>query len=169
MQACRRARVPAPEAMACVTVGSPLGSFDLIGVHIPTYGRPNDRVLKVETQEALLTRMAKLSAPTLLCGDFNAPFAEEADGTVVPFARRRGSRQYEAEAGSSSARNMDLYHGLPYPGAYNVTLKKRSTHPLGIDTSFAGPGHSTSACTTLLSDVHRLLQSDQGSVHQFAR
>ncbi len=109
----RRARVPAPEAVACVSVASPGGAFDLIGVHIPTYGRPTDRLLKVETQEGLLKRLATRSTPTLLCRDFNSPFAEHVDGTVIPFARRRGSRQCDAEAalmgGTNSCGLTDLF------------------------------------------------------------
>lgn len=153
MRACRRARVPAPEAMACVTVGSPFGSFDLIGVHIPTYGRPHDRMLKVETQEGLLMRLAKLSGPTLLCGDFNAPFAEEADGTVVPFARRRGSRQYAAEARLMGATNScgltDLFRARHGYGvhAHSWCWKNRGrTGGYRLDHIFASGEFVVRAC-----------------------
>lgn len=104
----RRARIPAPDAIACVTVDSPFGDFDLVGVHIPTYGGA-DPLLKIETQEGLLARLKRCRTPTLVCGDFNSPLAELADGTVVPFFRKRGSRQCDAESALMGATNA---HGL---------------------------------------------------------
>jgi exonuclease III len=134
-------------------VDSPFGSFELIGVHIPTYGRPNNRVLKVETQEGLLKRMAKLNVPTLLCGDFNSPLREEADGTVIPFARRRGSRQREAEAGLMGATNScgltDLFracHGYTVDGHSWWWKNRGRTGGYRLDHVFASCEFSVKAC-----------------------
>ena len=117
----RRARIPAPDAIACVIVDSPFGAFDLIGVHIPTYGGP-DPLLKIETQEGLLARLKNCNTPTMVCGDFNSPLGELADGTVVPFFRKRGSRKCEAESALMGATNA---HGL-------VDLFRRC-HGYGVD------------------------------------
>ena len=146
------APVPAAEAVACLSVNSPAGTFDLVGVHIPTYGRA-DRVLKVETQEGLIERLAGLSMPTLLCGDFNSPFAEERDGMVIPFARRRAERQHMAEAAlmglTNSSGLVDLFrkrHGYSVD-AYSWYWKNRGkTGGYRLDHIFASRQFTVRAC-----------------------
>ena len=90
---------------------------------MPTTGSGNP-MLHLATQDGLLARLARLRCPTLLCGDFNSPLAERADGTVVPFAPRRDGRRYAAEAklmGLTNARGMvDLF---------------RACHGYGIDAA----------------------------------
>jgi exonuclease III len=83
---------PWRERTASAVVEAPFGPVEVHTVYVPTVstgpeiGRP---LLKVETFEAIYQRMAQPSAmPRLLCGDFNAPYAELEDGTVVPFGRR---------------------------------------------------------------------------------
>ena len=146
------ARVPAPQAIACVKIHAPMGSFDLIGVHIPTSARA-DGLLMVDTQEGLLQRLTGLRSPTLLCGDFNSPWAEESDGTVIPFARGRGSRQRAAESalmGATNAAGMaDLFrakHGYAR-AAFSWYWKNRGkTGGYRLDHVFATQEFAVRAC-----------------------
>jgi exonuclease III len=54
--------------------------------------------------------------PTIVCGDFNSPKAELADGTVLPFARARNARARLAEErlmGSTTAAGLrDVYRAV---------------------------------------------------------
>ena len=91
-----RAAVPAPELVVCALVEAASGPVEVIGVHIPTIAR--GRLTKVETEEGLGRRLQLPAAmPRVVCGDFNAPKAELADGTVVPFASKRDERAHAAE------------------------------------------------------------------------
>jgi len=50
-------------------------------------------MVKVETLEGIRERMArKPEWPVVLCGDFNLPFREEPDGTVITFGQDRNGR-----------------------------------------------------------------------------
>jgi exonuclease III len=88
--------VPSPEVVACVEVAAPRGAVEVIGVHIPTIAK--GRVLKLETEEGLAERLGKPAGiARVVLGDFNAPKAELADGTVVPFCGPRDLRGRAAE------------------------------------------------------------------------
>jgi endonuclease/exonuclease/phosphatase family metal-dependent hydrolase len=144
------AAVPAPEAIACVTVQSPASSIDFIGVHIPTVGRA-DVALKVETQEGLLRRIADLRAPTLLCGDFNSPKAEGTDGAVTAFARRpRELRAELALIGRQNACGMiDLFrqrHGYGVDGCSWAWRNRGRTGGFRLDHIFADRRLSATEC-----------------------
>jgi exonuclease III len=83
---------PWKERIASAIVEAPSGPVEVHTVYVPTVstgpqiGRP---WLKAETFEAIYQQMTQPSTiPRLLCGDFNAPFAELEDGTIVPFGRR---------------------------------------------------------------------------------
>ena len=99
-------RVPWPERLLSALVDSPWGPLELHTVYVPNVstgpavGRP---WLKVETFEGLYERLARPSRrPRILCGDFNAPYAEQPDGTVVPFGK----------AGRAAAAELGVLHGL---------------------------------------------------------
>lgn len=88
----------APEAVVSVEVAGPVGAFELVGLYVPTASR--DDHLKVPTQEAVALRMRRaIDAPHVLCGDFNSPKAEAADGTITPFSRKKNQRAVAAELG----------------------------------------------------------------------
>lgn len=115
------AAVPAPEVVVCVEVDSPWGPIDLVAVHVPTLAR--GRALKVETEEGLAARLLVPTASfRVVCGDFNAPKGESAEGGVTPFASRRDTRAYEAELGLVGA-----------PGRYGMADAFRAIHGYGAD------------------------------------
>lgn len=71
--------------MLSVAIDSPAGPIELHNAHIPP--APSNGLVKVETCEALLHRLARPSdRHRILCGDLNTPRREYADGTVATFA-----------------------------------------------------------------------------------
>lgn len=78
--------VPWQEAVLATIVDSPRGDIELFNCHIPPgsqYGWT-----KVETLEGIFKHIARpATRPRILCGDFNTPQAERADGTVITFGQ----------------------------------------------------------------------------------
>lgn len=78
--------VPWPEAVLATIVESPHGEIELYNCHIPPgsqYGWT-----KVETFEGIFKHLAQpTTRPRILCGDFNTPQAERADGTVITWGQ----------------------------------------------------------------------------------
>lgn len=76
---------PQPERVLSVLVETPHGPLELHNVHVPP--AQSAGLLKVETCEAIHFALAR---PTerhrILCGDFNAPRMETAEGEVITFA-----------------------------------------------------------------------------------
>jgi endonuclease/exonuclease/phosphatase family metal-dependent hydrolase len=81
--------VPWPEAVLATIVETPHGEIELYNCHIPPgsqYGWT-----KVETLEGIFKHLARpATRPRILCGDFNTPQAERADGTVITFGQVLG-------------------------------------------------------------------------------
>jgi len=79
---------PAPETSVCHEVEAPGGRFDLVGVYVPSIARRDG--VKVPTQHAMHARMAAAAArPHIMCGDFNSPKAESAEGVTLFFKPSR--------------------------------------------------------------------------------
>ncbi len=80
--------VPWPERLLSVRILAPGGEIKLHNVYMPMsvrYAEP-----KLTTLTRLCDRLACGSAtPCILCGDFNLPQAELADGTLITFAQTR--------------------------------------------------------------------------------
>lgn len=87
---------PAPDATVAVEVGAPEGRFDFVGVYVPTIARTDG--VKVPTQMAIHERMRQaLERPHILCGDFNSPKAETAQGEIVLFTRPVRATEFAGE------------------------------------------------------------------------
>lgn len=82
--------VPWHERVQTVTIHSPFGNVELHNVYIPTGGArdPADRWCKIDTLDGLYAGLS-CSCPNhrILCGDFNAPQHETADGEVITFGQ----------------------------------------------------------------------------------
>lgn len=77
--------LPWPEKTCSARLRLPSGSVDIYTVHIPP-GSTNGWV-KIEAFEAVYTGLTgRGDRPRVLCGDFNSPKEELADGTVVTWA-----------------------------------------------------------------------------------
>lgn len=85
--------IPWTEKALSVRVLRPNGAFDLHAVHIPN-GSANGWT-KIETLEGVFRVLSRpVSAPRILCGDFNTPQKEFLDGRVATWAqniRRNGT------------------------------------------------------------------------------
>ncbi len=101
---------PWPERVLSVAIQAPPHEVEVHNAYVPvsvTGPAVDYPLLKVETFEALFSRLARRSRrPRILCGDFNAPLAEELDGTVVPFGRR----------GRAAAAELSIFRGLARHG-----------------------------------------------------
>jgi exonuclease III len=76
---------PQPERVLSTVVETPAGLLELHNVHIPP--AQSRGMVKVETCEALYERLARpAERHRILCGDFNTPRLETAEGEVITFA-----------------------------------------------------------------------------------
>lgn len=79
--------VPWPEAVLATIVESPRGVIELYNCHVPPGSQYGWK--KVETFEGLYKHLARPAARSrILCGDFNTPQAERADGTMITWGQR---------------------------------------------------------------------------------
>jgi exonuclease III len=123
--------VPWAERVVSAVVRTTGGEVEVHAVYVPNaatgpaIGLP---MLKVETFEGIAAGLARPARrPRILCGDFNAPLNELADGTLVPFGKR--GRAAEAELG--------IFVGLAAAGLPDVF---RALHGYGVDeASWFGP------------------------------
>jgi exonuclease III len=76
---------PQPERVLSLVAESPHGRLELHNVHVPP--AQSNGLVKVETCEALFARLARPSERhRVLCGDFNTPKLETAEGELITFA-----------------------------------------------------------------------------------
>jgi len=146
------AAVPDPGAVACVRIEPPGEAFEVVGAHIPTVGRP-DRWIKVETQEGLVARLKEATLPAIVCGDFNSPRGEAADGEIVPFATARGGRALAAERAlvgrTNGAGMVDVFravHGYERDAASWYWKNRGRTGGFRLDHIFASKEVRVSRC-----------------------
>lgn len=78
---------PYPERVLSVVAESDAGQLELHNAHVPP--APNHGLIKIETLEAMVERLARPSARhRIVCGDFNVPRLETIEGEVITFADR---------------------------------------------------------------------------------
>ena len=82
--------VPWPEKTLSCLVHCSFGPVEVHSAYVPP-GSSNGWI-KIETFEGIYQGLAQTNAvhPRILCGDFNSPKEEDADGTVVAWGQRRG-------------------------------------------------------------------------------
>jgi exonuclease III len=79
--------IPFPERVLSVIIDSPSGSIELHTAHIPPGTSQGWK--KIETFEGIYKRLACHSENhRILCGDFNSPQAEQANGRIVTWGER---------------------------------------------------------------------------------
>jgi exonuclease III len=79
-------RMPYLERVLPVQVASPWGAMELHNAHVPN--GENHGWIKIETCEGIYERLARVSdIPRILCGDFNSPQQEQADGYLVTWGQ----------------------------------------------------------------------------------
>lgn len=99
-------------------------------------------MIKAHAFEAIARRVAGDSdKPKLLCGDFNAPWSEDADGPVPVLLRRKWpedikSRWIEAEKGVvANAQMRDVYRDVHDPKMPFPPHTSRGAPPIATTTS----------------------------------
>ncbi len=94
-------RIPWPERLLSAVIESDTGPIEIDVVYIPYYyqGDPVLIEIKIETLNGLYDGLAHQSKHhRILCGDFNIPYAETAEGGIVSTGKTaRQIRMYEAE------------------------------------------------------------------------
>jgi endonuclease/exonuclease/phosphatase family metal-dependent hydrolase len=115
-------------------------------------------VIKVHAFEAIRRRVdaeAEAGTPTILCGDFNAPWSEDAKGPLTKLRRKWpdevSTRWIEAEAALlNNPRMRDIYRdvhvpGRPFPVSHFTGREGRLTRHR-YDYIFASPELRTEGC-----------------------
>lgn len=162
---------PWPERILSVEVAAPSGSFKLHTTHIPP-GSSNGPI-KIEMLEAVLKLIAAAApAPQILCGDFNVPQVETAEGRIVTWGEKisstgivklrraryglRGDRWDRAERGAMQGHTdsilIDAYrhlHGYAR-GDFSWFLKRKALK-IGrrFDHAFCSPAVKILRCEYL--------------------
>jgi endonuclease/exonuclease/phosphatase family metal-dependent hydrolase len=92
---------PYPERVLSVVAETPVGEIEVHNAHVPPAMR--NGLIKVETFEAISYMLARPSSrPRILCGDFNSPMYESAEGEVVTAAERHPEWLERWDAGERS-------------------------------------------------------------------
>jgi exonuclease III len=125
--------IPWTERILSVSVQTPHGTLELHNAHLPAGAsdRREGTFIKSETFEGIAVRLRKAAAADhrILCGDFNSPEEERADGAVLcwggrwdtaghaaPRTSERFIRQYQAEhavmVDTATLGMTDVYRGL---------------------------------------------------------
>lgn len=125
------AAAPWPERIAAAVVTSPSGPLALHGIYTPV--GIGDPLPKIETLEACCRMIAAHAAtPSIVCGDFNSPQAELADGRVITFSqrlRRTGNWAVVRGAERKDAAERAVFEGLR---AYGIVDCYRHVHGYNV-------------------------------------
>ncbi len=170
------ARFSFPEKYAAVRIRLDGKTIDIHNAHVPP-GSGNG-LIKVHAFEAIRRRVDEdPSNPRVLCGDFNAPLAEDDSGPDVTAGHRAPgpkwpeaieTRWIEAEAALVENQDMrDVYrdvheNGEPFPASH-FTGRKGNLTPRRYDHICASPELTTESCV-YLSDYLESRLSDHAPV-----
>lgn len=79
---------PYPERVLSLVIDTQHGELELHNAHVPP--APGHGLIKIETLEAMLDRLARPSPRhRILCGDLNIPKLETLEGDIITFAERQ--------------------------------------------------------------------------------
>lgn len=120
--------VPWPETFLSARVDAPFGSVEVHTTHIPPGSSHGS--IKVQTMQDIYNRLACASdLPRILCGDFNTPQIELADGTVLTWGQSAtGALRRDRPGWDAIERSILL--GL---AAYDLPDVFRDLHGYSVD------------------------------------
>ena len=99
--------LPLPERVASVIAKTPFGQLEIHTTYIPVMSKG---MVKFETVDGVYQRLKPPCLhPRLLCGDFNSPRLEKADGEVITFGqvlRKDGTFRVQNQIQDSSERKL---------------------------------------------------------------
>ena len=175
--------IPYPERVLSAILDAPFGQVEFHNAHIPN--GTNHSWKKIETFEGIHKRLSQSSlVPRLLCGDFNSPMIELADGTVITVAERLTvpgqmvvRRKWDPEGRWASGEHLvmtgllefdlaDVFralHGYRVPAFSFATSRNGRTFPRRFDHVFASRSLNPVACQYLHTPRERGL-SDHAPV-----
>lgn len=122
--------LPWPERLLSVIVATAWGRIEVHTVYVPvTYGG-RDLDVRIQTLERLYAGLARPAAGhRILCGDFNLPQHETADGEVITFGQtRRKSGLFAVTNATMHAGERKVLTGL---AAFDLTDVYRTLHGYG--------------------------------------
>jgi len=130
--------IPWPERVLSVAIASPFGAIELHTTHIPP-GSSN-RLIKVHTLKGIFCRLAiDWNGHRILCGDFNTPKEEAADGKIVTWGKKGSSwdiAEWLVLKGLAKYDLSDVYRLLDGYGMTEFSYYSR-THGRRYDHVFA--------------------------------
>lgn len=146
--------IPWPERVLSAVVNSSWGEIECHNAHLPA--GVSHGLIKVETFEGIYERLCQnREHPRILCGDFNSPRAELANGTTIPFGTNN-KRWSEAELSViTGLRKHDLgdvyrlMHGFEKQEMSWVMWNRGRKHGRRFDHVFASRRLNAAACAYL--------------------
>ncbi|MHB8645289.1 MAG: endonuclease/exonuclease/phosphatase family protein [Thermomicrobiales bacterium] len=122
----KQMRLPWPERLLSVLVAAPAGPVELHTIYVPTGVGPG-RAVKAQTVGNLYTVLARnATRPRILCGDFNFPQRELADGTLITFGQTlRKNGAFGVTDAVADTYERQMLRGL---AAYDLTDVYRTLH-----------------------------------------
>ncbi len=145
-----------PERFLSTVVTHPQGSLQLHAAHVPAGMRFG--LAKVEVLTAIYAALAHDSlVPRILCGDFNSPMIETADGRTRTFAARHPEHRGIWEAAELAVMRDLANFGLPdlfrqlhgWERTEHTWVHEPSGRGLRLDHVFAFPGLKPVECDYL--------------------
>jgi endonuclease/exonuclease/phosphatase family metal-dependent hydrolase len=101
--------------------------LEIVNLHSPTSPKPG--LAKVLTHESVAAHLAAGTGPRLVCGDFNTPRREHADGRIWTFARDQYGRLREDRGERWDQAELSLLSGLRSRGFRDAF---RDVHGLAV-------------------------------------
>lgn len=125
-----RIGVPWPERLVSVSIAAPWGTIEVHTVYVPvTYGG-RDRAVRIQTLERLYAGLAcATEGHRVLCGDFNLPQHETAEGAVITFGQTR--RKDGTFAITNAAMHVSEQKVLTGLAAFDLADVYRTLHGYG--------------------------------------
>jgi exonuclease III len=123
-------RLPWPERLLSLAIDAPCGRVECHTVYVPI-GFPNrDFAVRIGTLEGLATGLGcDVGGHRLLCGDFNLPQSETAEGEVITFGQtRRKNGAFAITNATMHASERRVLTGL---AAFDLTDVYRALHGYG--------------------------------------
>ena len=145
-----------PERFLSTVVAHPQRSLELHVAHVPAGMRFG--LAKVEVLTAIYAALAHASpVPRILCGDFNSPMIETADGRTRTFAERHPAHGRIWEAAELSVMRDLAGFGLPdlfrelhgWQRTEHSWIHEPSGRGLRLDHVFASPALNPAGCDYL--------------------
>lgn len=144
--------LPWPERCVSALLHTPCGEVELHCVYIPSFGGTTTReATKTATLFAVHRALAcDCARHRALCGDFNLPLDELADGTLVPFGRREHGEAERAIMRGLAAWDLgDVYRRLHGFAAREASWFSHRGNGFRLDHVFASRSLNATHCRYL--------------------